>query len=160
MRVRRTAALIGLALTVAASALALEGDNGSSTTASRHDQSAGMDVAQKIVPGIFDIQDNLTRTIKDYTTDDDLGMIQMLAPVGWTEPIVSLDFELRGIVLAGTLGLEFADTTQTFQTDTGFIIPANTKVRIHNAGDGPLHLIEILRPRFLPSRARQFATFD
>ena len=160
MRVRRTGALIGLALTLAASAFALEGDNGSPTTAARHDQIASTDVAQKIVPDIFDIEDNLTRTIKDYTTDDNLGMIQMLAPIGWTEPIVSLDFELRGIVLAGTLGLEFADTTQTFQTDTGFIIPANTKVRIHNAGDSPLHLIEILRPRFLPSRARQFATFD
>ena len=59
---------------------------------------------QRITPKELKIQDNLERTILDYSTSDELGMNQMLAPVGWTEPIVSLEFELRGVVIAGVLG--------------------------------------------------------
>ena len=114
----------------------------------------------RITPDIIELEDNLPRIIKDYTTDDELGVIQMLAPEGWTERIVSLNYETRGIVLKGTLGLEFATMTQTFNVDSGFIIPRDTKVRIFNAGEGDLHLIEIMRPKYLPSRSQQFDSFE
>jgi mannose-6-phosphate isomerase-like protein (cupin superfamily) len=116
--------------------------------------------ALRVTPDLIELEDNLPRIIKDYTTDDELGVIQMLAPEGWTEPIVSLSFETRGIVLKGKLGLEFETMTQTFDVDSGFIIPRDTKVRIFNAGEGELHLIEILRPKYLPTRSQQFDSFD
>ena len=36
-----------------------------------------------INPRILKIHDNVERTILDYSVGDDLGMNQMLAPVGW-----------------------------------------------------------------------------
>ena len=115
---------------------------------------------QLINPRILKIQDNLERTILDYSVDDDLGMNQMLAPVGWTEPIVALGYELRGIVISGALGLEFHNETVVFQVDQGFVIPSDTKVRIHNAGITPLHLVEVLRPGHKDSLVTVFESFD
>ena len=115
---------------------------------------------QLINPRILKIQDNLERTILDYSVDDDLGMNQMLAPVGWTEPIVALGYELRGIVISGALGLEFHNETVVFQVDQGFVIPSDTKVRIHNAGNTPLHLVEVLRPGHKDSLVTVFERFD
>lgn len=115
---------------------------------------------QLINPRILKIQDNLERTILDYSVDDDLGMNQMLAPVGWTEPIVALGYELRGIVISGALGLEFHNETVVFQVDQGFVIPSDTKVRIHNAGITPLHLVEVLRPSHKDSLVTVFESFD
>ena len=115
---------------------------------------------QLINPRILKIQDNLERTILDYSVDDDLGMNQMLAPVGWTEPIVALGYELRGIVISGALGLEFHNETVVFQVDQGFVIPSDTKVRIHNAGNTPLHLVEVLRPGHKDSLVTVFDRFD
>jgi len=51
---------------------------------------------QRIIPNILIIENNLERTLLDYSASDELGMNQMLAPVGWTERIVALEFELRG----------------------------------------------------------------
>ena len=115
---------------------------------------------QRITPKELKIQDNLERTILDYSTSDELGMNQMLAPVGWTEPIVSLEFELRGIVIAGVLGLEFMEETAKFNVNEGFVIPKNTKVRIHNAGNVPLHLVEILRPGYKESLVKEYESFE
>ena len=115
---------------------------------------------QRITPKELKIQDNLERTILDYSTSDELGMNQMLAPVGWTEPIVSLEFELRGIVIAGVLGLEFKEETAKFNVNEGFVIPKNTKVRIHNAGNVPLHLVEILRPGYKESLVKEYESFE
>lgn len=115
---------------------------------------------QLINPRILKIQDNLERTILDYSVDDDLGMNQMLAPVGWTEPIVALGYELRGIVISGVLGLEFHNETVVFQVDQSFVIPSDTKVRIHNAGNRPLHLVEVLRPGHKDSLVTVFDRFD
>ena len=84
----------------------------------------------------------------------------MLAPVGWTEPIVSLEFELRGVVIAGVLGLEFKEETAKFNINEGFVIPKNTKVRIHNAGNVPLHLVEILRPGYKESLVKEYESFE
>lgn len=113
-----------------------------------------------INPRVLKIQDNVERTILDYSVDDDLGMNQMLAPVGWTEPIVALGYELRGIVISGTLGLEFHNELVLFQVDQGFVIPSDTKVRIHNGGITPLHLVEVLRPGHKDSLVTVFESFD
>ena len=113
-----------------------------------------------INPRVLKIQDNVERTILDYSVDDDLGMNQMLAPVGWTEPIVALGYELRGIVISGTLGLEFHNELVLFQVDQGFVIPSDTKVRIHNAGITPLHLVEVLRPGHKDSLVTVVESFD
>ncbi len=115
---------------------------------------------QKITPKELKIQDNLERTILDYSTSEELGMNQMLAPVGWAEPIVSLGFELRGVVIAGVLGLEFKEETVKFNTNEGFVIPKDTKVRIHNAGNVPLHLVEILRPGYQESLVTEYEDFE
>ena len=115
---------------------------------------------QRITPKELKIQDNLERTILDYSTSEELGMNQMLAPVGWTEPIVSLGFELRGIVIAGVLGLEFKEETVKFNANEGFVIPKDTKVRIHNAGNVPLHLVEILRPGYQESLVAEYKDFE
>ena len=114
----------------------------------------------RVSPKILKIQDNVVRVIKDYSVDSSLGLIQMLAPVGWTEPVVSLDLELRGIVISGTLGLEFEDGTHLYPTDHGFLIPKNTRVRIFNAGDSRLHLVEVLSPAFDPSLSTTFDSFE
>ena len=113
----------------------------------------------RIAPKTIPILDNVARSILDYTTSDELGLNQMFAPVGWTEPIVRLKFELRGIVISGTLGLQFAEGTLLFEKDEGFIVPANTKVRIFNAGESNLHLIEVLRPAYNAQRAEAFDSF-
>ena len=114
----------------------------------------------RVSPKILEIQDNVVRVIKDYSVDSRLGLIQMVAPVGWTEPVVSLDLELRGIVISGTLGLEFEDGTHLYPADYGFLIPKNTRVRIFNAGDSRLHLVEVLSPAFDPSLSTTFDSFE
>lgn len=113
----------------------------------------------RIEPVVIKIKDNIERTLFDYTTTDELGLIQVFAPEGWTEPIVSLAFETSGIVIDGKLGLEFETDTQYFTKNEGFQIPKNTKVRIFNAGDSTLHMIEVLRPAYDPQRAQQFESF-
>ena len=113
----------------------------------------------RIAPKTIHIKDNVARSLLDYTTSDELGLNQMFAPVGWTEPIVRLQFELRGIVLGGKLGLEFADGTRVFEKNEGFIVPANTKVRIFNAGASDLHLIEVLRPAYTEQHTEVFDSF-
>ena len=115
---------------------------------------------QRITPKELKIQDNLERTILDYSTSEELGMNQMLAPVGWTEPIVSLGFELRGVVIAGVLGLEFKEERVKFNANEGFVIPKDTKVRIYNAGNVPLHLVEILRPGYQESLVTEYKDFE
>ena len=117
------------------------------------------DDSLRIAPKTIQITDNVARSLMDYTTSDELGLNQMFAPVGWTEPIVRLQFELRGIVLGGTLGLEFAEGTRVYDKNDGFIVPANTKVRIFNAGASDLHLIEVLRPAYTEQRAEVFDSF-
>ena len=113
----------------------------------------------RIEPVVIKIQDNIERTLFDYTTTDELGLIQVFAPEGWTEPIVSLAFETSGIVIDGKLGLEFETDTHYFTNNEGFQIPKNTKVRIFNAGDSTLHMVEILRPAYNPQRTQQFESF-
>jgi len=113
-----------------------------------------------VTPKTIKIEDNVERTILDYSTDQDLGLNQMLAPIGWSEPIVALGYELRGIVISGVLGLEFKDSLVLFQKDDGFVIPRNTQVRIHNAGDVPLHLIEVLRPGHQDALVKTYQSFD
>lgn len=113
----------------------------------------------RITPKTLQITDNVERTILDYTTNDGLGLNQMFAPKGWTEPIVRLQFELRGIVMDGTLGLQFEEATHLFEKNEGFIVPAHTKVRIFNAGATDLHLIEVLRPAYSEGRAETFDSF-
>ena len=113
-----------------------------------------------ITPTIITIQDNVERIILDYPTSDELGLNQMRAPVGWTEPIVALGYELRGIVIGGTLGLEFKDETVTFEQNEGFIIPINAQVRIYNAGEDPLHLVEVLRPGHKEALVKQYGSFE
>ncbi|MFZ9055682.1 MAG: cupin domain-containing protein, partial [Flavobacteriales bacterium] len=117
------------------------------------------DDSLRIAPKTIQITDNVSRYILDYTISDELGLNQMFAPVGWTEPIVRLQFELRGIVIGGTLGLQFAEKTHVFEKDEGFIVPANTKVRIFNAGSSDLRLIEVLRPAYTEQRAEIFDSF-
>ena len=113
----------------------------------------------RIEPVVIKIKDNIERTLFDYTTTDELGLIQVFAPEGWTEPIVSLAFETSGVVIDGKLGLEFETDTQYFTKNEGFQIPKNTKVRIFNAGDSTLHMVEILRPAYNPQRTQQFESF-
>lgn len=113
----------------------------------------------RVTPNTIHITDNVERTILDYTTSDELGLNQMFGPTGWSEPIVRLQFELRGIVVEGTLGLQFAGGTHSFEKNEGFIVPANTKVRIFNAGASDLHLIEVLRPAYTEQRAEVFDSF-
>ena len=45
-------------------------------------------VAKKLL-----IQDNVERVIYDYTQSDEMGLIKMHAPFGWTEPIIKAQFE-------------------------------------------------------------------
>ena len=117
------------------------------------------DDSLRIAPKTIQITDNVERSLLDYTTSDELGLNQMFAPAGWTEPIVCLQFELRGIVIDGKLGLQFAEGTRVFEKNEGFIVPANTKVRIFNAGASDLHLIEVLRPAYTEQRVEVFDSF-
>lgn len=114
----------------------------------------------KITPSTIKIMDNIERVILDYSTTKDLGLNQMVAPPNWTEPIVALEFEIKGIVLQGVLGLEFAEGTHLFVKNDGFIIPKNTKVRIFNAGEEQLHIIEVLRPAYQERYTTRFDSFE
>lgn len=114
---------------------------------------------KKIVPKEIKIKDNLQRTILDYSVTDDLGIIQMIAPKDWTEPIVELSYETRGVVLQGTLGLAFFNETLYFKIDEGFVIPKNTKVRIFNAGSTTLKILEILRPAYKADKVKTHQSF-
>ena len=114
---------------------------------------------QRITPIELKIQNNLERTILDYSTSDELGVNQQLAPVDWTGPIVSLEFELRGVVIAGILGLEFKEETAKFNVNEGFVITKNTRFRNHNAGNVPLHFVEILRPGYKESLVKEYESF-
>ena len=77
----------------------------------------------KIVPKVLIIEDNVERQLFDFTQTDDLGIIEMIAPKDWTEPIVELNYVTRGFVIEGCLGLQFKDTTTIIKKDEGFIIP-------------------------------------
>lgn len=112
-------------------------------------------VAKKLL-----IQDNVERIIYDYTQSDEIGLIKMHAPLGWTEPIIKAQFEIRGIVLKGVLGLQYDNNTQTIISGNGFIIPKNTLVRIFNAGEVELVLIEVLRPAYKKELVQEFKSFN
>ena len=112
-------------------------------------------VAKKLL-----IQDNVERVIYDYTQSDEMGLIKMHAPFGWTEPIIKAQFEIRGIVLKGILGLEYDNSEQKIISGDGFVIPKNTRVRIFNAGVGELILIEVLRPAYKKELAQEFKDFN
>jgi len=84
----------------------------------------------------------------------------MHAPFGWTEPIIKAQFEIRGIVLKGVLGLQYDNNTQTIISGNGFIIPKNTLVRIFNAGEVELVLIEVLRPAYKKELVQEFKSFN
>ena len=112
-------------------------------------------VAKKIL-----IQDNVERVIFDYTQSDEMGLIEMHAPFGWTEPIIKAQFEIRGIVLKGMLGLQYDDSEQKIISGEGFVIPKNTRVRIFNAGQEELILIEVLRPGYKVELVENFNNFD
>ena len=116
--------------------------------------------AVSIEPVKITIQDNVERYLFDYTHSDDLGLNAMHAPVGWTEPIIEAEFEIRGIVLSGSLGLQFKDSTIVILKNKGFYIPRGERVRIFNSGEEELVLIEVLTPAYEPERVRQFDRFD
>ena len=105
------------------------------------------------------IQDNVERVIYDYTQSDEMGLIKMHAPFGWTEPIIKAQFEIRGIVLKGILGLQYEDGKQNIVNGNGFVIPKNTVVRIFNAGEGELVLIEVLSPSYKKELVQEFKNF-
>ncbi|MDA9877638.1 hypothetical protein OAR53_00090 [Luminiphilus sp.] len=114
---------------------------------------------KRVVPEILKIQDNVERTMLDYSPSDELGIYKMVAPIDWTEPVRSIAFDIRGIIISGTLGLEFENETLTFEANDGFFIPRNTKVRIHNAGAEPLHMVEVFTPNYKPSLVIDFEAF-
>ena len=116
--------------------------------------------AVSIEPVKITIQDNVERYLFDYTHSDDLGLNEMHGPVGWTEPIIEAEFEIRGIVLSGSLGLQFKDSTIVILKNSGFYIPRGERVRIFNSGEEELVLIEVLTPAYEPQRVRQFDRFD
>ena len=114
---------------------------------------------KRVVPEVLKIQDNVERTMLDYSPSDELGIYKMVAPIDWTEPVRSIAFDIRGIIISGTLGLEFENETLTFERNDGFFIPRNTKVRIHNAGAEPLHMVEVFTPNYKPSLVIDFEAF-
>ena len=105
------------------------------------------------------IQDNVQRIIYDYTQSDEMGLIKMHAPSRWSEPIIKAQFEIRGIVLKGLLGLEFKDDVQQISSGDGFVIPKNKVVRIFNAGKDELILIEVLRPAYKKQMVQEINKF-
>ena len=109
-----------------------------------------------IIPKTLLIQDNIQRVIYDYTQSGELGLIKMHAPFGWEEPIVEAQFEIRGIVLEGLLGLEYQNSEEHIVSGNGFVIPKNKRVRIFNAGEEELILIEVLRPAYKKELVQQF----
>lgn len=114
---------------------------------------------KRVVPEVLKIQDNVERTMLDYSPSDELGIYKMVAPIDWTEPVRSIAFDIRGIIISGTLGLEFENETLTFEANDGFFIPRNTKVRIHNAGAEPLHMVEVFTPNYKPRLVIDFEAF-
>ena len=114
---------------------------------------------KRVVPEVLKIQDNVERTMLDYSPSDELGIYKMVAPIDWTEPVRSIAFDIRGIIISGILGLEFENETLTFEANDGFFIPRNTKVRIHNAGAEPLHMVEVFTPNYKPSLVIDFEAF-
>ena len=112
-----------------------------------------------VVPEVLKIQDNVERTMLDYSPNDELGIYQLIAPAGWTEPVRSIGFDIRGIVLSGTLGLDFENETLKIDSDDGFFIPKNTKVRIYNAGTMELRMVEVFTPNYKPSLVTDFDGF-
>jgi len=113
----------------------------------------------KIIPKVLIIEDNVERRLLDFTQTDDLGIIEMIAPKDWTEPIVELNYVTRGFVIEGSLGLQFKDTTTIIKKDEGFIIPKNKRVRIFNAGAGQLKIVEILEPAYKEDFVKFFDSF-
>jgi hypothetical protein len=122
-------------------------------------QSKNETVKSTVIAKTLLIQDNIERTIYDYTQSDDMGLIKMHAPFGWTEPIIEAQFEIRGIVLKGLLGLEYENSEEHIVSGNGFVIPNNTRVRIFNAGQEELILIEVLRPTYKKELVQQFKSF-
>jgi hypothetical protein len=112
-----------------------------------------------IIPEKLLIQDNIERVIYDYTQSDEMGLIKMHAPFGWTEPIIEAQFEIRGIVLKGLLGLEYESREEHIVIGNGFVIPKNTRVRIFNAGEEELILIEVLRPAYKKELVQEYKNF-
>lgn len=112
-----------------------------------------------IIPEKLLIQDNIERVIYDYTQSDEMGLIKMHAPFGWTEPIIEAQFEIRGIVLKGLLGLEYESREEHVVIGNGFVIPKNTRVRIFNAGEEELILIEVLRPAYKKELVQEYKNF-
>ena len=112
-----------------------------------------------IIPERLLIQDNIERVIYDYTQSDEMGLIKMHAPFGWTEPIIEAQFEIRGIVLKGLLGLEYESREEHIVIGNGFVIPKNTRVRIFNAGEEELILIEVLRPAYKKELVQEYKNF-
>jgi hypothetical protein len=123
-------------------------------------QSKNETVKSTVIAKTLLIQDNIERTIYDYTQSDDMGLIKMHAPFGWTEPIIEAQFEIRGIVLKGLLGLEYENSEEHIVSGNGFVIPNNTRVRIFNAGQEELILIEVLRPAYKKELAQEFKDFN
>ncbi len=113
-----------------------------------------------IIPKTLLIQDNIQRVIYDYTQSGELGLIKMHAPFGWEEPIIEAQFEIRGIVLEGLLGLEYENSEEHIDSGNGFVIPKNKRVRIFNAGEEELILIEILRPAYKKELVQQFKNLN
>ena len=112
-----------------------------------------------IIPEKLLIQDNIERVIYDYTQSDEMGLIKMHAPFGLTEPIIEAQFEIRGIVLKGLLGLEYESREEHIVIGNGFVIPKNTRVRIFNAGEEELILIEVLRPAYKKELVQEYKNF-
>ena len=117
-------------------------------------------VSSSIKPNKIVIQDNVERYLFNYSQADELGFIKMHAPTNWTEPIIEAAFEIKGIVLSGTLGLEFKDGIELIETNNGFQIPKEKRVRIFNGGKNELVLIEILQPAYSKKRVKRFTGFD
>jgi len=115
--------------------------------------------SSNVIPKKLLIQDNIERIILDYTQSDEVGLIKMHAPFGWTEPIIEAKFEIRGIVLSGLLGLEYQGSEDHIVSGNGFVIPKNTRVRIFNAGEEELVLVEILRPAYKKELVQEFKNF-
>tara|TARA_B100000497_G_scaffold12321_1_gene14017 strand:+ start:1214 stop:1636 length:423 start_codon:yes stop_codon:yes gene_type:complete len=113
-----------------------------------------------IIPKTLLIQDNIQRVIYDYSQSGELGLIKMHAPFGWEEPIIVAQFEIRGIVLEGLLGLEYENSEEHIVSGNGFVIPKNKRVRIFNAGEEELILIEVLRPAYKKELVQQFKNLN
>ena len=117
-------------------------------------------ISRSFEPKKIIIQDNVERYLFDYTQTDELGFNKMHAPINWTEPIIEASFEIRGIVLSGTLGLEFKEGIELIDMDRGFKIPKGKRVRIFNGGNTELILIEIIQPAYDLKRVKHFNSFD